>query len=61
MQPVPRQLATITAKTEKGSTIWLNLKMTYSPFLGTRYICGAEVLFVGHRQPTPSPSVSGQQ
>ncbi len=43
MQPVPRQLATITAKTENGGTIWLNLKMTYSPFLGTRYICGKDI------------------
>ena len=43
MQPVPKQLATVTAKTENGETIWLNLKMSYSPYLGTRYICGEDI------------------
>jgi hypothetical protein len=43
MQPVPKQLATIMVKTENGGTIWLNLKMSYSPFLGTRYICGGHI------------------
>jgi hypothetical protein len=43
MQPVPKQLATVMAKTENGETIWLNLKMSHSPFLGTRYICGGDI------------------
>ena len=40
MQPVPQQLLTLTAKTEAGSSIWLNLKLSYSPLLGPRYLCG---------------------
>jgi hypothetical protein len=40
MQPVPKHLATIMAETESGTIIWLNLKMSYGSFLGTRYICG---------------------
>lgn len=43
MQPAPKQLATVMTKTENGKTIWLNLKMSHSPFLGTRYICGGEI------------------
>jgi len=43
MQPVPKQLTTVTAKTENGETIWLSLKMSYSPYLGTRYICGGDI------------------
>lgn len=43
MQPVPQHLATIMAETENGRTIWLNLKMSYRPLLGTRYICGAGI------------------
>lgn len=43
VQPVPKQLATVMAKTEIGETIWLSLKMSYSPFLGTRYICGKDI------------------
>jgi len=43
VQPVPKQLATVMAKTENGETIWLSLKMSYSPFLGTRYICGKDI------------------
>jgi hypothetical protein len=43
MQPVPKQLATIRTKTENGETVWLNLKMSYSPFVGTRYICGGDI------------------
>jgi len=42
MQPVPKQLAIIRAKVESDRTIWLNLKMGYRPFLGTRYICGKD-------------------
>jgi hypothetical protein len=40
MQPVPQQLLTLTAKTKTGSSIWLNLKLSYRPLFGTRYICG---------------------
>ncbi len=43
MQPVPKQLATIMAETGNGGTIWLNLKLSYTPFLGTRYICGEDI------------------
>jgi hypothetical protein len=43
MQPIPKQLATVMAKTENGESIWLSLKMSYSPFLGTRYICGGDI------------------
>jgi len=43
MQPVPKQLAIIRAKVESDRTIWLNLKMGYRPFLGTRYICGKDI------------------
>ncbi len=43
MQPVPNHLVTIVAKMENGKTIWLNLKMRYTPFLGTRYICGQDM------------------
>ncbi len=43
MQPAPKQLTTVMAKTENGETIWLNLKMSHSPYLGTRYICGGDV------------------
>jgi len=43
MQPVPKQLAIIRAKAESDRTIWLNLKMGYRPFLGTRYICGKDI------------------
>ena len=42
LQPVPQQLVTVMVETEKGSPIWLNLKMSYGPFFGTRYICGEE-------------------
>lgn len=40
MQPVPSQQVTIMAKMENGKTFWLRLKMRYTPFWGTRYICG---------------------
>jgi len=40
MQPAPSQLVTTMVKMENGQTIWLNLKMHYRPFWGTRYICG---------------------
>jgi hypothetical protein len=43
MQPVPKHLATIMAETENGGTSWLSLKMSYKPFLGTRYICGKDI------------------
>ena len=43
MQPVPKQLTTIAARWENGETTWLNLKMSYQPFLGTRYICGQDI------------------
>jgi hypothetical protein len=43
VQPVPQHLATIMAETENGGIVWLNLKMSYRPFLGTRYICGAGI------------------
>jgi hypothetical protein len=42
MQPVPQQGVTIMAKIERGSSLWLNLRMSYTPYLGTRYICGGE-------------------
>jgi hypothetical protein len=41
-QPVPQQLASIMAETGGGDTFWVSLKMSYTPFLGTRYICGEE-------------------
>ena len=40
MQPAPDQQVAIMAQMENGQTIWLNLKMRYAPFWGTRYICG---------------------
>lgn len=43
MQPVPQQLATVVAELEDGGTIWMNLKMSYTPFWGTRYICGRDI------------------
>jgi len=43
MQPVPSQLVTVMAEMENGQTIWLNLKMRYTSFWGTRYICGREI------------------
>jgi hypothetical protein len=43
LQPVPQQLVTVMAETEKSSPIWLSLKMSYGPLLGTRYICGGEM------------------
>jgi hypothetical protein len=43
LQPVPQQLASIMAETGEGNTFWLSLKMSYAPFLGTRYICGEEL------------------
>jgi hypothetical protein len=43
LQPVPQQLVTVMVETEKGSPIWLSLKMSYGPFIGTRYICGGEI------------------
>jgi hypothetical protein len=43
MQPVPKHLATVMAGTENGGTSWLSLKMSYKPFLGTRYICGKDI------------------
>ena len=42
MQPVPQQGVTIMARIERGSNLWLNLRMSYTPYLGTRYICGGE-------------------
>ena len=43
MQPVPQQLVTIMVEMENSGSIWLNLKMSYSPFLGMRYICGQDI------------------
>ena len=43
MQPVPKYLATVMVETENGGTIWLSLKMSYQPILGTRYICGKDI------------------
>lgn len=43
LQPVPSQLVTVMAEMENGQTIWLNLKMRYTPFWGTRYICGEDI------------------
>lgn len=43
MQPVPQQLVTIMVEMENHGSIWLNLKMSYSPFLGMRYICGQDI------------------
>jgi hypothetical protein len=40
MQPVPKNQTTIMAETEDDGVVWLSLKMSYKPFLGTRYICG---------------------
>jgi hypothetical protein len=40
MQPVPKNQTTIIAETEDDGVVWLSLKMSYKPFLGTRYICG---------------------
>lgn len=38
--PVPQELATVVVATDNGKTMWLDLKESYEPFLGTRYICG---------------------
>jgi hypothetical protein len=38
--PVPQELATVVVATGNGRTMWLDLKESYQPFLGTRYICG---------------------
>lgn len=43
MQPIPSQLVTVMAEMENGQTIWLNLKLRYTPFWGTRYICGQDI------------------
>jgi hypothetical protein len=43
MQPPPHQLATLGARLENGRTVWLNLKMSYRPFFGRRYLCGDEM------------------
>jgi hypothetical protein len=43
MQPGPSQLVTVMAEMENGQTIWLNLKLRYTPFWGTRYICGQDI------------------
>lgn len=43
MQPVPQQIATVAVALENDRTMWLNLKMSYRPFLGTRYLCGENV------------------
>jgi len=43
MQPAPHQLATIGTRLENGRTVWLNLKMSYRPFVGRRYLCGDEI------------------
>jgi hypothetical protein len=40
MQPVPSQLVFTVIAMENGKTVILHLKMRYTPFLGTRYICG---------------------
>ena len=41
-QPVPKNLATVVVETENGGTVWLSLKMSYQPILGTRYIYGKD-------------------
>lgn len=43
MQPGPSQLAIVMAEMENDQTIWLNLKLRYTPFWGTRYICGQDI------------------
>jgi len=43
MQPVPGQIAAIMVETENGQTLWLDLKMDYTPFVGTRYLCGQSI------------------
>lgn len=43
MQPVPSQLATVMVEMKNDRTIWLNLKMRYRPFWGTRTICGQDI------------------
>ena len=43
MQPGPSQLVTVVAEMENDQTFWLNLKMRYTPFWGTRFICGQDI------------------
>lgn len=43
MQPVPTDQTTIMVETEDEGVVWLSLKMSYKPFLGTRYICGYHI------------------
>ncbi len=42
-QPVPSQLVFAETAIENGKTVILNLKMRYTPFFGTRYICGQDM------------------
>jgi hypothetical protein len=43
MQPVPSQRVSTLTEMENGKNIWLSLKMRYTPFFGTRYICGQDI------------------
>jgi hypothetical protein len=43
MQPVPSQHVSTLTEMENGKSIWLSLKMRYTPFFGTRYICGQDM------------------
>lgn len=43
LPPVPKQLVTVVAETESARTLWLNLRMSYQPIVGRRYVCGEEI------------------
>lgn len=43
MLPASSQLATIQASSATGETVWLELKMRYNPYIGTRHICGQDI------------------
>jgi hypothetical protein len=43
MRPVPSQLVSVMAEMENGKATWFSLKMRYTPFFGTRYICGQDI------------------
>jgi hypothetical protein len=43
MQPVPSQRVSTMTEMENGKSIWLSLKMRYTPIFGTRYICGQDI------------------
>lgn len=43
LPPEPNQLVTVLTETQTGRTMWLELKMSYHPIWGQRYICGQDI------------------